>query len=381
MKRLSTFISAILLLELLPAYALAPVLPRYIEEFGLSKSQAGVLVGMYAAGTVIAGLPVAVLASRLGVKRAVIVGLVGFAASTAGFGFADSYSALLATRLLQGISGALCWASANTWIVEATHRGRRGELMGMLAGAAAAGAILGPAVGGAAASAGPRSAFGATGAFALILAIAGMLLAPPARSERQPLADVARVHSRPYVLIAHWLIVLPGLLLGAASVLAPLQLSRLGWGSGGIVVTYVVAACIGVIVRPAVGKLTDRRGRIQTMRPILLASVALSLILPWAKNALLLSVLLVFAVSTFGLLWGPAMAYASDAYERARVPQVLGFGLMNVTGGAGLVIGSAAGGSIAEYAGDAAAYAVVATICLMTFTVLRRPARFAAETS
>jgi predicted MFS family arabinose efflux permease len=207
-----------------------------------------------------------------------------------------------------------------------------------------------------------------------------MLLAAPAQSERQRLAEIAKAHTRPYVLVADWLVVLPGLFLGVANVLAPLQLIRLGWGSGQIVVTYLVAACIGVIVRPTIGKLTDHRGRIETMRPILLASVGLSLILPWVRNAPLACVVLVVAVSTFGLLWGPAMAFASDAYERARVPQVIGFGIMNVVAGSGLLVGSAAGGSIADYAGDAASYALVAAVCLMALAVVRQPSRFAGET-
>lgn len=380
-KRLGVFVAAVLLLELIPPYALAPILPHYIEEFSLSKSEAGVLVGIYAAGTVIAGFPVALLASRFGVKRSAILGLLGFAAATASFGFAGSYYALVVSRLLQGMFGALCWASANTWIVEATPRARRGELLGVLAGAAATGAVLGPVIGGAAADVGTGLAFGVTAVFAVVVAFGGMLLPPPARSDRPRLAEVARAHTRPYVLIADWLVVLPGLLLGVASVLAPLQLARLGWGSGGIVVTYLVAAFIGVAVRPTIGKLTDRRGRIETIRPILLASVMLSLVLPWVKSAQLLLVLLILAVSTFGLLWGPAMAFASDVYDHVRVPQVIGFGVMNVAGGTGLLLGAAAGGLIADHAGDAAAYATVAAICLTTFAALRQPIRIAPEAS
>jgi hypothetical protein len=51
---------------------------------------------------------------------------------------------------------------------------------------------------------------------------------------------------------------------------------------------------------------------------------------------------------------------------------------MNLTGGLGVLVGSAAGSAIAARAGDATAYLFVAAICLATYALVaqsRTPAR------
>lgn len=89
-----------------------------------------------------------------------------------------------------------------------------------------------------------------------------------------------------------------------------------------------------------------------------------------AGNSWALAVCVVCAVSSYGVLWGPAMTVLSDAYEEAGIAQVLGFALMNVSAGVGIVIGSGVGGNIAHVAGDATAYAMAAGACLATTLAL-----------
>ena len=56
--------------------AVAPLLPHYEETLGLSKFQAGVLVGAYGAGCFAGAIPGGLFASRVGVKPTMIVGLI-----------------------------------------------------------------------------------------------------------------------------------------------------------------------------------------------------------------------------------------------------------------------------------------------------------------
>jgi MFS family permease len=55
--------------------ALTPLLPHYAQELGLSKTGAGVLAGSYALGALLAGIPAGILATRLGVKPTILIGL------------------------------------------------------------------------------------------------------------------------------------------------------------------------------------------------------------------------------------------------------------------------------------------------------------------
>ena len=81
------------------------------------------------------------------------------------------------------------------------------------------------------------------------------------------------------------------------------------------------------------------------------------------------------ALISYGLMWGPAMAFLSHSYGEAGVVQSAGFALMNLTAGIGIIIGSAAGGEIAHKAGDMTTYALAAATCLATFAILSRRLR------
>jgi MFS family permease len=369
-RRLVVLVCAMAVVETVFYSALAPLLPTLKEQLGLSKGQVGLLVAMYAVGLCAAAVPVGLFASGAGVKQSALTGLLGLAATSVAFGLVDSYWQLLVTRLLQGAAGALCWASGIAWLVEMTPRRRRGEMIGLFSGASAAGAVLGPVVGGAAALIGRAGAFAAVAGFALLIALASARLPHPAASKRQPVSLLRNVRGSGDLWGGQWLVGLPGLLLGTIGVLAPLRLHRLGFGTVGIAATYLVAAAIGVLARPSAGRWADRRGRTDAIRMLLLACAAVTVAVPLVGNPWLLSVCVVLAVSSYGLLWGPAMAALSETYEHAGIAQAFAFALMNLTVGVAIVVGSAAGGEIAHLAGDPTAYALTIAACLATFTAL-----------
>ncbi|MGZ4400235.1 MAG: MFS transporter [Gaiellaceae bacterium] len=372
MRRLALVVSAMAVVETLLYSALAPLLPAFKEELGLSKAQSGLLVAMYAIGLCVAAVPGGLLASRVGVKPSALFGLVMLAATSVAFGLIDSYGGLLATRFLQGAAGALCWASGIAWLVDVAPRQRRGEMIGIFAGAGAAGSMLGPVVGGAGALVGRAEAFAGVAVCALLLAVAAARLPRPVGIGKQSLAVLRKAHGSRDLWRGQWLVFLPGLLLGTIGVLAPLRLHRLGWGPVGIAGTYLVAAAVGVLARPFVGRWADRRGRLSAIRMLLLACIAVTLAIPAVGSPWLLSALVVSALISYGVLWGPAMAYLSQAFEDSGVAQVLGFALMNLTAGVGIVVGSAAGGEVAHVAGDVTAYALTAAACLATVAGLAR---------
>jgi len=122
MRRLVLLVCAMAVVETVFYSALAPLLPTLREQIGLSKAHVGLLVAMYAVGLCVAALPVGLLASGAGVKRAALAGLLGLAVASVAFGLAHSFWELLVTRFLQGAAGALCWAAGITWLVEVAPR-------------------------------------------------------------------------------------------------------------------------------------------------------------------------------------------------------------------------------------------------------------------
>ena len=266
MRRLLVLVCAMAMVETLLYSALAPLLPVFKAQLGFSKGQAGLLVAMYAVGEGLAALPVGLLASRVGVKRSALTGLVMLAATSVAFGLVDNYGELLVTRFLQGVAGVICWVSGIAWLVDAAPRQRRGEVIGIFSGAAAAGAVCGPLVGGVGALVGRAEAFIGVAACALLLAAVALQLPRPVVGRRQSLAHIWKAHRsrqagrRPVVRRAAGAVARDDRCAGASST-AP---SRLGGGRD----CRHLPRCggVGVLARPLVARWAERRGRLHAIR-------------------------------------------------------------------------------------------------------------------
>jgi predicted MFS family arabinose efflux permease len=138
-----------------------------------------------------------------------------------------------------------------------------------------------------------------------------------------------------------------------------------------VAATFLAAAAMGVVARPLVGRWADRLGLREALRVLLLTSAPLTVLLALITNRWLFAVAVACAVTSYGVLWGPAMARASSEYEEMGVAQVLGFSLMSLTSGLGLSVGAAAGGRIAQVAGDGTTYGLAAAACLATVAIPR----------
>src|SRR5260221_9503473 len=160
MRRLLLLASAMIFFDVAFFAAIAPLLPGYVDELGLSKAQAGILSAAYAAGTLIASVPVVCADSRVGPRGSVICGLLVVGVSSLVFGQVEEIGLLDTARFTQGIAGALIWAGALTWLITAAPEESRGSVIGTALGTAVAGALLGPAPGAPAASIGTQPVFG-----------------------------------------------------------------------------------------------------------------------------------------------------------------------------------------------------------------------------
>ena len=265
MRRLLLLVCSITLADTILYAALVPLLPHYADEFGLSKSQAGLVVGAYAFGALIGAIPGGIAAARYGPRRAVIAGLVLMALASVGFGFAGSGVELGIARLAQGFGSALSWTGALAWLVAGTPRERRGEMLGTAIGAAIFGALLGPALGAFAEAVGTRPAFVGVAGVSVVL-IVWALRTPAVISEPQSPRALLGAARQPLILGALWLMVLPALLFGVMAVLVPLELGDAGWGAAAIAGLFIGAAAIEMVVAPLLGRFSDRRGRLLPLR-------------------------------------------------------------------------------------------------------------------
>lgn len=371
MRALLLLASIVVLVDTSFYAAITPLLPDLTEEFGLSKSGAGVLAAAYPIGTFVGGLPGGYMAARVGVKPTVLTGLALMTVASVAFAFANTILMLDLARFVQGVGGAASWAGAMAWIAGAAPKEQRGQMIGTAMGAAIAGALFGPVLGVAADVTSYALVFCTVGAIGV-----GLMVWTFKTPAAKPLGDgsmrgLLGALKHPQVRTGLLLVTVPGLLFGTLSVLGPLRMDELGAASLAIGATWLLAAGLEAIVSPLAGRFSDRRGRMAPLLAGLIGGAVVFAILPWPSTALVFAIVIVLGSPVIGLLWAPAMAMLSDGADHVGLEQGLAFGVMNLTWATGQTLGDIGGSRLGEAAGDEVAYLVLSAVCVVAFLVLK----------
>jgi MFS family permease len=365
-RRLILLASAMIFFDVAFFAAIAPLLPEYVDDLGLSKAQAGILSASYAAGTLFASLPAGYIASRIGPRRTVIIGLLLLGVSSVIFGFAAEIYLLDGTRFVQGIAGALIWSGALTWLITAAPEDRRGSVIGTALGTAVAGALLGPALGAIAGSIGTEIVFSSVMVITVCLALAAARLPETHTPEVQSLREVvATMLSRPVVEAAIFVAV-PSVMFGAIEVLVPLRIDELGGGHGVIAAGFIVGAALEATLAPVAGRISDRVGRrTPFVSGLTICAFAMVAIAAVATLGEVLAALVLTSLGA-GLCFAPALTLISDVAEASNLHQGYAAGLSNMAWASGQVIGGIGGGVVASLTGYAAPSLAIAGLLAVT---------------
>jgi MFS family permease len=369
-RRLLIFTSAVVFVDTLFYAALTPLLPHYVDTLHISKTGAGILAAAYPAGTFFGAVPSGIVAARLGVKPTVIAGMSTVAVCTIAFGLGDHAWQLDTARFLQGFAAAFSWTGALAWLVAGSPIDRRGSLIGRAFATSVAGALFGPVLGGIASVAGVGWTFGAVGAAAL--GLAGLALLMPGQQPDSPQGPdvLVRAVGDHRVQMAAWFVVLPALLFGALTVLAPLRLSQLGFGSVAIGAVFLCSAAVEGANNVLVGHAIDRRGPTGSLFFGLAGSALVAALLPWPHERFLLAALVVCGGLAFGTFFTPGMTLLSHLSEERGVDQGYTFALVSLAWAPGQTLGAAGGGALAHATADAVTYLLLAGICALTLVRL-----------
>jgi MFS family permease len=301
----------------------------------------------------------------------VLAGLALMGLASLGFAFAGSFWTLFGARFVQGCASGFTWAGSFAWLLAAAPRNRRGELIGAAMGAAVFGALFGPVVGAVAALAGRAVVFAALAGLSVVLGVWALRIATVPDEETPSLVAFARAFRTRVFVAGLALMSLPSLLFGVLATLAPLHLSRAGWGAAAIGAVWLVGSAFETVQAPIVGRISDRRGRMLPVRVALVASAFTSLGLALSLRPFVYAPLVVVAAMAYGALFTPAFALIADGAERAGLAHGMAFGLMNAAWALGAVIGPAAGGAIATATGDWIPYVLAAAACVLALAAAR----------
>ncbi|MEO3945928.1 MFS transporter [Gorillibacterium sp. CAU 1737] len=155
---------------------IVPILPKFMNEMGVTGSIAGLLVAAFSLTQFLFSPVAGRLADRFGRKRMIVSGMLVFALSEWLFGVANDTWLLFVARMLGGVSGAMIMPAVMAYAADITTPEERAAGMGYINAAISTGFIIGPGIGGYLATFGLRVPFYIAAVAGLVAALATFLL-------------------------------------------------------------------------------------------------------------------------------------------------------------------------------------------------------------
>jgi ACDE family multidrug resistance protein len=125
----------------------APVLPQYARNFGVSIAAATFVITAFALMRLCAAPASGLLVQKLGERRIYLTGLVIVALSTGACAFAQTYWQLLVFRSLGGFGSAMFTVSSLGLMIRISPSDARGRVAGLFSSAFLVGSVGGPVLG------------------------------------------------------------------------------------------------------------------------------------------------------------------------------------------------------------------------------------------
>ena len=347
----------------------APAIPAFARQFGVSVAAAASVISVFALLRVVGALPAGRLVDRFGEPGVMAAGIAIVAVSSVLAGFSRSFAELMVLRGSGGLGSAMFSVSAQALLLGRVPAGQRGRASGLYSGGFLLGGISGPAVGGLVAAWSLRAPFFIYGALLVVPAvIAATVLrdAPhqPAAAGQQPARSVTALaralRSSAYRAAASANLADGFAALGVRAAIVPLFVRDIlhrstVWTGTGFVVFAVLN---GVALLPG-GRLADTLGR----RPVIMAGCTIS-----AAGMAMLALrpglwlyLAALAVSGLGsgLLDVAPSAMIGDLLDR-RGGTLVAF--YQMAGDVGAVVGPVAAGFLVDTASYTAAFTLAAAV-------------------
>src|SRR5215469_9436225 len=173
----------------------APSIPAFARQFGVSTAAAASVISAFALMRVVGALPAGRLVDRFGERRTMAAGIVIVAVSSVLAGFSGSFVQLIVLRGIGGIGSAMFGVSAQTLLLGSVSSAQRGRASGLYTGGFLLGSISGPALGGLVAAWSLRAPFFIYGAMLTVPAAIALTVLRDRPGERH--SDPRRRPRRP----------------------------------------------------------------------------------------------------------------------------------------------------------------------------------------
>ena len=246
----------------------APVLPQYARNFGVSMSAATFVITAFALMRLVGAPPAGLFVQRFGERRVYVSGLLIVALSTGACAFAQTYWQLLLFRSLGGLGSAMFTVSSLGLMIRISPPGARGRVSGMFTSAFLVGSVLGPVLGSLTAGLGLSMPFVIYGVALLIAAGVVLImlrtssLATPGEQTETALSVGAALRNRAYRAALASNFATGWSAFGLRVALVPLfvvEVLHRGAGVAGLALATFAVGNVSVVILS--GWLSDRVGR------------------------------------------------------------------------------------------------------------------------
>lgn len=358
-----------------------PVLPLYAHSLGAGPEAIGLIVSASTLTGALLKWPAGALSDIYDRRWLLRVGLLAFAIPPFFYQFVSDVEWLIALRFAHGMATAV-FAPIALAVVADLCREARGAAYGSYTAATQAGAMIGPALGGwLMVSSGPHAAFVTAGALGVMAALLFLLMRLPPQiphvaSGGGPTAVVRDMARGARVVIGNLRVVVTSVTDGARQVangalmaFLPIYVVGIGMDAAQAGVLFGVQSVTSFLVRPIMGRVSDRIGR----RPL----IVLGLVVCAASLAA------IPFTSAFGVLmllsalfgFGEAIVNASAVALVADVSEIKTLGSAMGMQGTIMDIGHASGpilaGLLIGALGFQMAFSIIAGIVLLAAVVFR----------
>jgi DHA1 family multidrug resistance protein-like MFS transporter len=365
-RRKSLFILSFTLLVVMLGYGIAmPMLPFYIEKFGVGGKEFGWMMASYSFMQLICAPLWGLLSDRFGRKPILAIGVLGYAISFFMFGIAKSFTVLFLARALSGVLSSATTPTAMAYVGDNAEIEQRSQSMGQLGAMIGLGVILGPLLGGLLSTDSLSLPF-FVGAGLALLAFLLVLLLLPEYHAQQSEAEKART---PFAgMLPQYRDVLRGpagallvLILIISFGLANLQnmvglyaVDKLNADTTQVSAVWMVMGVSMIVVQGGlVGWLSRRVGEMRLIRISLLGGMVGFIIIAQAVNLAQLLAVLAFIMLTLSLL-SPSLNASISRYGGEHQGALMG--VNNAMISLGRVLGPLWGGYLYDLNMDYAFY-------------------------
>lgn len=305
-------------------FVVSPILPQYIESYGVSYMDIGLFFTAYSLTWTVLQLYTGYMSDRYGRKRFVFIGLLIYGVFALLLGFAQNFAQLVTFRVLQGVGLGIYGPAALGIVAQFEEKGKS---LALYRAANSAGTVVGPILGGIAADFCFSYAFFLSG----LLSMAAIIPLQYVREQKTEVAGANFLRSMREMLLGKNILLiclaafLAELCFVALDIVIPLVGESLGFPSlmtGSILASYFLAF---TVVQFPIGVLSERVERRKLVASAALCGAVPFVLLYFSNDPIVMSVAMAFLGVVLGAVFVQSGAMVAEFSPRGKESLYMAF--------------------------------------------------------